>query len=136
MNAQLTYFSEFSTKNKMSVLNTHTYDGKLNRESVGELTLSETEKKERANELLSYVSDNVAKHFLRQIIDDFGKPANFDPSNSLRADDLVCLCWTHRENKDFVSLLQLQLRDMSTGFCPQGRTHRLFQLLLAFNLKS
>lgn len=123
-------------------LNTHTYDGKIN---IGELPDISTvkqlpieQKKQRGNELLFAASNGVhrlhptATHNLNQIISQMGTPSNIDMTNGLIADDLICICWIYRENKEFMSALETQLIDMSTGFCPQGRTHRLFQILLAF----
>lgn len=75
----------------------------------------------------------VAIGYLTAIVRDVGTPANHDPSNSLCADDLIVACWEHRMNEDFMRELEAQLEDMRTGFCPQGRTHRLFQLLAAFS---
>lgn len=118
-----------------NLLNTHHYDGKLNLECIPKLTqiqeLTLEQKKEKGMALLSLISKESFP-FLDKIIQDIGSPANFDFSNNLRADDLICLCWDFKENPDFIFLLNEQLMGMATGFCPQGRTHRLFQLILAF----
>lgn len=112
-------------------LDTHYYDSKLN--PVEKINLSPEEKISLANDLLSFLEDKLSIGFLKKIISDFGKNSNIDKTNGLIADDLVCMCWNHRNNKDFIEILQLQLKDMSTGFCPQGRTHRLYQTLMAFS---
>lgn len=118
-------------------LNTHSYDGKIDIHQLPDLNsvrqLSLEEKRRRGIELQSYVKLNsVAAHYLSGIVSSIGTPANIDSTNGLIADDLICLCWVYRENSEFISVLESQLVDMATGFCPQGRTHRLFQTLLAF----
>ena len=121
----------------VDALNTHRYDGHLRMEDL--LFLEEVKewtpekKKDQGLRLLADLKlDPPAHYFLLGIVNSIGTPANYDPSNSLCADDLVCLCWMHRKNPDFKIVLEFQLMDMATGFCPQGRTHRLFQTLLAF----
>ena len=57
---------------------------------------------------------------------------NYDPTNGLYADDLLYLCSKMTHNEALISLLNEQLIHMSTGMCPQGRTHRLIQLAIPF----
>lgn len=118
----------------MSYLNTHTYDGKLNNDILPSLSL--VDKESKLNELLDAARltfDPISIKFLQSIISDTGKSSNVDITNGLVADDLLALCWYYKSNEDFMIILNEQLRDMSTGFCPQGRTHRIFQTLVAFN---
>jgi hypothetical protein len=119
-------------------LNTHSYDGKLDISRLTDIIsiqkFSLDEKRYRGNELRRILKLNpIATKYLDGIVTSMGTSANIDSTNGLIADDLICLCWTHRENLEFVSVLETQLMDMATGFCPQGRTHRLFQILLAFS---
>lgn len=119
-------------------LNTHSYDGKIIPTNLKEKLetasfLSLEEKKRRGEALLNYAFSENARHYLQGIIDDISRPQNYDPTNQLRADDLLCLCYEFRQNEDFNKELEIQLLDMKTGFCPQGRTHRLYQLLQAFS---
>lgn len=79
-----------------------------------------------------YTMNIIALSFLENIVASMGTPSNIDNTNGLVADDLICICWVYRYNIEFMRLLEMQLIDMATGFCPQGRTHRLFQTLLAF----
>lgn len=121
-------------------LNTHSYDGKIDTNqlpdliSVRQLTLDQ--KKEKGLELISDAKlipmNHTSVSYLENIVKSMGTSSNIDTTNDLIADDLICLCWIYRHNCDFMSILEVQLMDMSTGFCPQGRTHRLFQTLLAF----
>lgn len=119
----------------------HNYDGKLVSELLPNLeiikTLSLEEKKQKALQLLTTICftrtfDAKALEYLTSMIDSMGTNQNFDPTNNLTADDLLCLCSIYQENQEFLTDFELQLIDMATGFCPQGRTHRLYQILLAF----
>ena len=116
------------------MLNTHFYDGKITNELPIQKLMKE--KQEYGQDLLDSCKhiDKKAIKYLKTIVKDIGTPKNIDSTNKLNADDLLCLCWMHRNNKDFIDELEIQLLDMATGFCPQGRTHRLYQLLLAFDL--
>ena len=89
-------------------------------------------------------------HCLRQIIQShsqFGRcmnpvNPNYDPKNKMCACDLLYLVYekiclaprtTTKEKvkvKDYTSLLFMQMQDMKTGLCPQGRVTRLFQMLV------
>lgn len=115
------------------MLNTHFYDGKITNELSYVKDLSLTDKHQCGQDLLILFEHKPAKHFLNIIVNDMGTDANVDYTNQLNADDLICLCWIHRENEVFIKEFEVQLLDMATGFCPQGRTHRLYQLLLAFD---
>lgn len=125
-----------------SALNTHTYDGNLAHELLHHplLTLVHNWTREQkfkcGLELLLLIrtqsKPNRSLRFLKGIISSIGTSANIDTSNNLIADDLLCLAWLLRNEESFLSELQVQLIDMATGFCPQGRTHRLFQVILAF----
>lgn len=116
------------------LLNTHNYDGKLNAHLLPPVSLSLDEKKERGQHLILATStmNPIARHYLKNIVDSIGTPSNVDNTNGLVADDLICLCWVYHENPAFIIELETQLLDMATGFCPQGRTHRLYQILTAF----
>lgn len=120
-----------------NLLNTHTYDGKLTIELLPSLTLVQSltpiEKQCMCEQLLNHSFQQIARHYLINIIKDIGSIANVDNSNNLVAEDLLCLCVEHQNNEEFMETLEAQLIDMNTGFCPQGRCIRLFQTILAFN---
>lgn len=117
----------------MSALNTHTYDGKIDKNQLLLLQniddISPEIKKDHAKQLLPLVQH---KHFIQLILDNWNQPSNYDPTNDLKADELLYLCSKYKDNSDFIHLLDEQLSDFKTGSCSQGRTHRIFQLLLAF----
>lgn len=115
------------------MLNTHFYDGKIISELfVQNLTIEE--KQECGKQLLQSCLhlDPKAIHYLTSIVNDIGTLNNVDHTNHLNADDLIYFCWTFRNNEAFIKELEIQLLDMETGFCPQGRTHRLYQILIVF----
>ena len=116
------------------MLNTHFYDGKIMNELPIVKDLSFEEKQQCGQDLIkSCLHINTkALYYLSVMVDSIGTSSNIDMTNDLNADDLLCLCWIYRNNIDFVKELEIQLLDMESGFCPQGRTHRLYQLLLAF----
>jgi len=121
-------------------LDTHTYDGELDITLLPDLIaiaeLTTDRKIERAQDIRTIAATTfnpLAMNYLDGIISSIGTAANKDPTNGLVADDLLCLCWIYRENSFFMMELETQLLDMGTGFCPQGRTHRLFQTLMAFS---
>ena len=70
---------------------------------------------------------------LCSIIADIGSQRNLDTTNGISADDVLCLALPHVTNADFLNCLEEQLLGMSTGFCAQGRTTRLWQVVLAFS---
>ncbi len=111
---------------------THTYDGqlKINFTTPNDLD----EKRKRGTELITAVKhfNPLALHFLTTIVNDIGMSSNFDATNNISADDLIFHTWNYRFNPEFLIQLELQLLDMQTGFCPQGRVCRLYQLLCAF----
>ena len=122
------------------MVNTHNYDGRLDISllpdlaTISELTIEEKIKRGRDIRAIAVdVFDSIPLKYLDLIISSIGTASNVDHTNGLVADDLLCICWVYRENPNFMIELETQLNDMSTGFCPQGRTHRLFQVLVAFS---
>ncbi len=121
-----------------SSLDVHVFDGQLPTIC---LEVDIETKKIRASEIYDCFNPTASEaqpqalNFLKSIIADIGTPKNYDPTNNLSADDLLSILWKYRENPDFLKELEIQLLDMQTGFCPQGRTHRLYQLVRAFDLE-
>lgn len=117
---------------------THTYDGKLDQEVIdhinrlGYKSLSLKEKQDKAYDLLMMLSDRKAIRILNGIIGKLGSHKNYENTNGLQIDDLICVCWTLRHNTDFMTLFEIQLNETTGGNCVQGRCHRLFQLICAY----
>jgi hypothetical protein len=63
--------------------------------------------------------------------------ANYNPIDNLHAGDLLYLCAQLVEklpdNDVLISVINQQFTEMHTGLCPSGRTHRLFQVIMAFS---
>lgn len=60
-----------------------------------------------------------------------GRNSGYDPINDLYTDDLLYICYELLSD-DLIRILLEQLDDLYTGLCPQGRIHRLFQVIIAF----
>jgi hypothetical protein len=64
---------------------------------------------------------------------------NYDPTNHLFAVDLLFLCseiclFSAKDVSEEASILtNIQLDEMSSGMCPQGRNTRLFQIVCSFS---
>lgn len=134
---------------------THHYDGAL-RNNIDNALLLELEviKSIKVEEKKTYCCDFVVDFginilneqldsvkYLQIIINDWGNSSNFDPTNNISAEDLLYICaveWnnlklTHLELcTDFIEELCIQCSDMQTGFCPQGRVARLWQIASAY----
>ena len=124
--------------------NTHFYDGKL--EKIVEDISSEImrvqkiafEEKQTAfldlkKELMGICSAQEMKHLDRLISE---KDKNYDPINHLDVDVLLYLCYEKivlEKNNVFLEEFRIQLQDLHNGFCVQGRSVRLLQVLLAFS---
>lgn len=118
----------------MQTLDIHTYDGKLQNTLRVNNLLSITDKKTLASTLITPIQkiNLESSLLLSKLISDIGTGANYDPTNKISADDLLVLCSEKKDSVDFIQELIIQLQDMKTGMCSQGRTHRLYQLILAF----
>jgi hypothetical protein len=60
----------------------------------------------------------------------------YDPSNKIYVYDLLYileeLCKGYEDPTDLLNMIGEQLDDMSSGLCAQGRTTRLYQLMISF----
>jgi hypothetical protein len=108
-------------------MNVHKFDGEIDTSHLI-IEVIDTD----VNKLLECNLSAVAKHNLQILIKSLGTGKNYDNSNKINGDELLYMCLNHIDNEDFIKNLNIQLEDMSNGLCPQGRTHRLYQLLLAF----
>lgn len=111
---------------------THYYDGLIDNTLKYNNIINIDDKKQVINQLLKYINNPISLHVLNILIKDIGTCNNYDNTNNLNVDDLLCLCVQHMNNREFINELELQLSDMINGLCPQGRTHRLYQLLISF----
>jgi len=122
----------------MEKLNTHFYDGNL-KERLEKIKpeLDRVQQKSREEKATMYLNvlhrirEPQARANLMALIRDFTTNANsnFDTSNSFSADDLMCIIAEKLDWEDTLAMLETQLVEMSSGMCPQGRTHRLFQIV-------
>ena len=127
--------------------NTHYYDNNMGKEVFEKInqfrnTKDEINKDEKLScfnnmrvELENIKTKDIAMKFYNQIIESYiqedGK--NYDPINELDPIDLLYIIYIiSKNNNTVISLLADQLEDMKTGFCPQGRTIRLVQIINSF----
>jgi len=125
-------------------LNTHDYDGKLKKEIQEADRMLPIEEKSFKKDMITLKALIDAHHklegskmspassnFFDDIVNDhFANPGkNFDPTNGVDAAQV--LYNIHLKVKTLLALTSLQLEDMSTGPCPQGRATRLLSVFLS-----
>jgi hypothetical protein len=125
-------------------MNTHYFDGKLlpDKALLHEhiLRAESIPKDQKLNAFYDLRAKLSPNHNLNTIINDFNlyghaPGPNYDPTNDLYADDLLYLCYELLQRScadDLIKLLNEQFEEMSSGMCPQGRTHRLISVVLAY----
>ena len=123
---------------------THFYDGKLERtkEEIREMldraqNVPFEDKQEAFHHFKWELEERCSSeewHALHRLIDE--QEMYYDPINKLHVDWLLWLCYEKimiENNRIFEEHFKQQLQDMgSSGFCIQGRSVRLLQILVAF----
>jgi hypothetical protein len=111
----------------------HKFDNKLAMTDINDYIkkaseLTKEQKKELFTKLLEKLTDGMAKRNLNILINS----NNYDPVNKLDADNLLVIIVNRLEkdnwDKSLLDLVNEQLKDMSLGFCQQGKTIRLLQI--------
>ena len=128
----------------MDKLNTHHYDGALNK--VVSCDATREEKEEMFNRLIQdllvnhLIINNQRSTAIRAvsiITSGIQKPENYDSTNGLYADNVlyhICCKLQEKQDLDILKCLSEQLSDIITsGSCPQGRVIRLVQVLDSIN---
>lgn len=113
-------------------MNLHDLDHKLQaiKEIDSKYDPEKTEKIIKAFSTLSLSPNSF--NVLGILINDLGKPNNYDPINRLSVDDLLLEIANRIElGKIDVLTLDQQLTEMLTGMCPQGRSIRLYSVIFA-----
>ena len=128
----------------MELLNTHYYDLKLGdqRDVIKDMLKDAEDATDKIEELIFIEhmistrpnSTHESQRNISIIINDFRfgrREKNYDCTNSLRADDILYLFASFiRRDIEVCDMLNIQLGEMAGGMCPQGRTHRLLQILI------
>lgn len=114
----------------------HLYDYKINAE------YSDISYMDLGNRIMHFISlaRKVYRHLtvaeytmLNRIVRADGSLDNHDKTNNIRADDMLILIDIYvKITPDFVTDFRIQLNDMYTGMCSQGRAVRLYQLYKAY----
>jgi hypothetical protein len=118
----------------MEQLQTHNYDGKLHERKqlyINEINRVRTlDKRREFEELKNLLQLPPQQQMLFDAITQ-SNVGNYDPTNDMDAKDLIFLCFEKRQEEAMVPLLRLAFEDMLTGSCPQGRSTRMFQVLVS-----
>lgn len=125
-------------------MDAHCLDGKL-REAEAliheHILLAQSIPEEQKLNAFLELQELIPNRNLIKITNDFilyghAPGPNYDPTNDLYADDLLYLCYLlvqdPRLRDGLIRFLNEQFEEMSTGMCPQGRTHRLFSVVFAY----
>ena len=144
----MSYIPEIIDKPKGGhhLLETHSYDGKLrdlaNRIDEG-IEYIPSVKLTAFNDLKHMIVNNnevsdfqklKALQAVNLIIINMHNSSNIDPTNSVKADDLLMILYFKTKKvPEFIKPLIEQLHDIIiSGQCPQGRCTRLLQLIKCF----
>lgn len=143
-------------------LQTHHYDGILGSEMsfVKEFLLKVVSNDEKlaiintfVNDILQFnlpERDKACNDYLRAILSQWGTSQNYDSTNDVHVEDMLYICALEFNNMkllfcyddDFVNIILLQdfcrelfiqLSDIQTGSCPQGRATRLWQIVYSYS---
>lgn len=146
-----------NTLGGIDALNAHFYDGHISYAIdffKEELSIIQQKSKEEKNASLQILRELLVKKGLTQkatmclnsITSNINCKSNYDSKSKINAADLLYLIYEYiikeidYENKitleeninksEYINLLIVQLDEMASGMCPQGRVNRLFQVLL------
>lgn len=136
-------------KGNHTKLQTHEYDFKIKdiSQEFREKYCNKT-KEEKSGIILEFLKEKNRlpkawrkpfKEGISMIEKNIGQQSNYDSTNDLYADDiLVYLAEKYSKlkeehKKDILPDITLQIADMRSGSCPQGRVVRLWQLVDCFN---
>ena len=131
--------------------NTHNFDGQL-KDTISWLNINDNTKILVREEILSsnlyqdYVNKYGLHNNLRIILQEYNTSSNYDSTNNYSCEELLTRLvaiydtlqprGTESSNNsglcnqdDLLKLLHEQFDEMSSGMCPQGRTHRLFYVV-------
>lgn len=117
--------------------NTHYYDKNISQETLSKIgTFPKTNKLEKFKELrydIIKCGNLTALKYYDLMITSYinNDGSNYDPINKIDCADLLYLI-SKKYNQELLPILVEQLEDMKTGFCPQGKTIRLLQIIGSF----
>jgi hypothetical protein len=131
--------------------NVHYYDGKICKDTQEYLALKNIcgiHPDEKALLIIKFgvslghfqISGNnpTNMNYFNTMLAGIGSTNNYDPTNEMSADDILYMCaneWFNipKENRTCIAEeFFLAMADMSSGFCPQGRVDRIWQVAVAY----
>jgi hypothetical protein len=120
-------------------LDVHYYDGRIELSITAFLTKLNDISLDVKKQYIMVWYDNIkhalsleANNVMQILINDMGTAANYDITNQLSVDDLLYIMGSLIDNHVFIEILNDELIQMAQGFCSQGRTHRLLQIIVPF----
>lgn len=114
-------------------LNVHIFDGQLKDIFTPSQEYTNDDKKIAFENLLPQLSNPIAIETVHTIINDIGKPNNFQPENNVDCSDILMEIIKLTKDTDIIVCLDEQLADAKNlGICPSGRVTRLIQLWSAY----
>ena len=126
---------------------THFYDKNISKEALETIKpFLRILRKNSKDEILSsfntlrkelelFDCDKIGMKYYDQMINSYriDDNKNYDPVNKLDSIALLYIVFLiQKDNKEILIILSEQLKDLQTGFCPQGRSIRLIQIIQAF----
>ena len=117
-----------------SFIDVHTFDYSYVTHNHKEVQLTNQEKQDWITKLIAMMTDPIAKQGAHLISVNIGNLANMDRTNNKSAEDILVLLAQYIIQKDrsLLPMVEEQLMDMvELGQCAQGRTTRLWQLLVS-----
>jgi hypothetical protein len=111
-------------------MDTHSFDGLLDKSVI----FSSTNQFQKVIDHIRPQLNPIAGTFFNLLLNDINTPLNYSVADNMKVEDILSNFIHCLEHKDFIPILEEQLCDMATGFCPEGRVNRLFQVLMAFTV--
>jgi len=93
------------------------------------------EKFKTSNKIIIYFLDQIVQTFINNNRDkkQDSNNKNYDSINKLETTDLLYIVYLiSQKDENILSMLKEQIIDLQTGFCPQGRTIRLVQIIMPY----
>ena len=106
---------------------THSYDKLISKDLITKINSINITNRDGIELLRGKIKEPVAVSYFEKMLSDNN---NYDPINNLDSIKLLNIVGIiSQTNIEIIELLEEQLKDLQTGFCPQGRTIRLIQII-------
>ena len=117
----------------MKATDTHYYDNKISPDIIdiiNKMDITNTDLNQLRNKLIASKIDKTGLKYYDKIIKN---KDNYDPINKLDIIKMLHIInHISDNNSDILLILKEQLSDLKSGFCLQGRSIRLLQILIPY----